>query len=280
MFKFSDNIEVSDIETIPEAHRGLYEEQTTGEGEEAVTAFVLSEAARSLANDYDGSQKALADERLKIGNLNKESAGRRVALTKFAELANDLGFEVPEDGDLVEIYREKFNEIAEKTKEGGKLKIDMDKIKKEADARIERERESSKQQVEEMRTALATHLVDKEAISAINENKGSVALLLPHVKNHSVVEREEDGSYTVRIADEWGNAVPNSEGGWMTVPQFVKSLKSDKDFAAAFESELPKGGGSDPKGSENPGPRLPNVDEDEATGKSRIIANINELNKL
>ena len=199
MFKFSENTEVADIEIVPEAHRGLYQEQQA-EGEESTT-YVLMEGARQLANDYDGIQEALTSERIKTGKLNQESAGRRVALSKFTELANDLGFEISEDADIVEIYREKFNEIAERTKEGGKLKIDMEKIKQEADARIKREKEASQAEVNEMRTALSSYLVDREAIAAINENKGSVALLLPHIKNRSVVEKEEDGSYTVRIAD-------------------------------------------------------------------------------
>lgn len=108
---------------------------------------------------------------------------------------------------------------------------------------------------------LHEHLVDVQAISAINEKKGSVKLLLPHVRQFARVEKdsetgkriahivEADGK-TMRITMKTGSTDP------MGFAEFVEQMSKMDEFMPAFEGTGQSGSGasaSDRAGSSRSG---------------------------
>jgi hypothetical protein len=87
-------------------------------------------------------------------------------------------------------------------------------------------------------------LVDAKATEALAAAKGSIKVLLPHIKAHIRVV-EEDGEATVHIVDDKGNVrIGDSKMNPMTIAQFVEEMKSDPEFARNFEGSGSSGGGA------------------------------------
>lgn len=95
---------------------------------------------------------------------------------------------------------------------------------------------------------LSTALVDNSAIRALEQNGGSVELLLPHIKQISRLT-ETDGKFaveivgadgTVRLSPQQGNTGP------MSVAELVEEMKGSDSFARAFEGSGASGSGATP----------------------------------
>lgn len=237
-FKFEN---VDDINTVPEKYRGLYVE---GEGDNA-GKFVLMEAAKGLAADYVGTQETLAGVRADKKKATDENAQRRLATKAVEELAQSLGLEVTDDG-VAEALKTFVGELQEQVKGGKELKINLDKINTEWQGRMAELEAAKDKEIAEREAALSKHLVSDAATRALAEHKGSVDLLLPHVQSQCKVTRLDDGSYTVQVLDDQGDARFNGQGGLMTVSGLVEEMKTQDKFGRAFESESAPGNGTKP----------------------------------
>lgn len=89
-------------------------------------------------------------------------------------------------------------------------------------------------------------LIDAAATSALAEAKGSVELLLPHVRAHTRV-KEVDGKFTVEVVDKDGNAkIADSKGTPMDIKGLVAEMRQSEAFGRAFEASGSSGTGKLP----------------------------------
>jgi hypothetical protein len=250
MWNFKKNAVVTDLESVPEQYRGLYVE---GTGENA-GKFVVSPVVVQLANDYDGVNTALADERNKSKNKNTEAATFRTQLTKFQELAQSLGLTVEEGADLAEILKGHVDGLSDQVKGGKEAKINLDKVNAEWTKKLGTAVDSEKGKTSKMQNSLERHLIGQAATAALASAGGSTELLLPHVRTSvKVVQDGED--FVARVVDGQGDIRTNGAGQPMSVAELVAEMKTQASFAPAFKSEVKGGSGKQP-GTERPALKL------------------------
>lgn len=225
----SDNFdflgEVSSLDTIPESYKTLY--QPTEDG----TKFVLDPIlAKKL--DVNPLKTALASERKLREEFQKKA--------KVAEKLDSLGIN-PDDLE---------NIIAGKQTSGKKLSDDEnEKIRKQIADQYGKEIEAYKTTNQKLTTRLQSSVVEDVAIRALIEEKGSVDLLLPHIKSMVKVEFDENYNPVVKVYDKDGQPLVDREGKYFTVKDLVKYLKTQDVFARAFEGDGRSGGGTPPGNS-------------------------------
>lgn len=264
-FDFEKNGSVSDLNTVPEKFRGLYAETQNENGEKI---YAISDGVKPLVEAYLGTNRALNSTRADKKKASDESASRRVALRQFEELVETLGLEVGDDGNVADALKSHIDELTSSAKGGEKLKIDLNKIKQESERRIQEAIAAKDQEIAERDAALSKHLVGDVATRELAAAKGSIELLLPHIKSHSKVVRTENGVYEVRVVDSDGDFRSDGAGGWMGVKDLVAELKANPAFGRAFESDEKGGAGTTP-GSTN---RIPQNREGEQKSSVDKIA--------
>lgn len=89
----------------------------------------------------------------------------------------------------------------------------------------------------------------QEAVAAIAEAKGEVALLLPHVMGQTRTEITDDGVKVV-VLDADGNERANSKGEAMTIAELIAEMRSQDTYARAFDGDQQSGTG---KKQDSPG---------------------------
>ncbi len=241
-FDFEKNGSVTDVSTVPEKYRGLYSEGQNNEGE---TVYNIADHAKGLVGDYLGVAKSLAGARNDKTKASDESAARRKELKAFTDLGEALGVEIGDEG-LVTSIQGFIADLQKKVENGEEVSVNLDKIKRQFDDRLSEALAGKDKEIGERDGALEKHLVSDAASRALADAKGSIDLLLPHVRSQCKVVRNEDGSYSVRVKDAQGDDRMNSSGGWMGVAELVSEMKTQDAFARAFDSEVPAGTGAKP----------------------------------
>ncbi len=93
------------------------------------------------------------------------------------------------------------------------------------------------------------HLIDSTATVAINDAKGNLTLLMPHIKQQTRM-KEVDGNYIAQILDGNKNVrIGDTQGTNMTMKQLVDEMKTKPEFASAFEGTGSSGTTTKPGGS-------------------------------
>ena len=241
-FTFKDNSVVADVNAVPEKHRGLYAEITEGDN---TGKFGLIPAAQGIVADLIGNQESLAGVRNDKKKIGDENAERRLASKAIDDFAQSVGLEAGDDG-LLAALKVYVEDLQGQIKGGKEIKINMDKVNRDADERVRVVTETKDTELTDMRGALSKHLISDAASRALAEHKGSIDLLLPHVLNQCKVVRKEDGNYSVTVLDGQGDSRFDSAGGLMGVGGLVSEMKTQEKFARAFESESPQGSGAQP----------------------------------
>lgn len=122
-------------------------------------------------------------------------------------------------------------------------------------------------------------LIDQVATAALAEAKGSVELLLPHVRAHTRV-KEVDGKFTVEVVDRDGNArIANSKGETMDIKGLVADMKASETFSRAFEASGNSGSGKVPSNGATPAVTKGNFGGDKSERIAAIAARFPELAK-
>ena len=239
---------VTDINGVPEKYRGLYVEGSE-DGQ-----YVLSDAAKPLVADYVGVTASLAGIRQEKKKVTDENAQRRLATQAVEEFATGLGLEIGEEG-VTAALNAFVTDLQEQIKGGKQMKVDIDKIRSDFDRRLSEAVAAKDAEIAERDGALGRYMIGEAATAALAKHKGSVDLLLPHVRNRAEVIREDNGEYTVRIKDDAGSHRMDGSGGWMGIDGLVAEMKTQDSFARAFESEVPAGTGARPGSMQRPAPR-------------------------
>lgn len=242
-FDFEQNASVDTLDNVPAEYHGLY---TKGQDNK----FGIADFAKPIVDAYSGVAKALKSEQGHKKILNDENARRRLALKAFEDLSKELGLE---GDDLTAAFKSHIADLTDKVKNGAEVKINLDKIKGDFQKQMDEMAQAKDGEITKMRASLERYLVDQAATAALAAEKGSVDLLLPHIqKSVKVVAEGED--FVVRVVDGAGDARSNGKGGWMSVADLVKEMKTQATFARAFESEAAGGTGHRPGSSGRPAP--------------------------
>lgn len=217
---------VESIEDVSEDQRGLYKE-TDGKfvlQVEPVSGYALEniEGLKTTLGKEMTKRKALEKDVLKFKDIDPDKA--REALVKLEELGN---YDPTKEADKI---------VAERV-DAAKRQL-LDKHTKEIQDRDGK--------VGSLTKTIESLLIDNAATGALAELKGSVNLLLPHVKNRTRV-RETDGKYIVEVIDGEGNArIGNAKGDPMTIKELVQEMRQSEEFGRAFEGIGQSGGGMPP----------------------------------
>lgn len=105
-----------------------------------------------------------------------------------------------------------------------------------------------KTKLQEKLTTLTKALEEAKIISvatqALASEKGSVRLLMPHIRQMTRM-READGKFVVEVLDGEGTPrVYGSDGHPMTINELVSEMKTQDDFTSAFEGTGATGSGA------------------------------------
>lgn len=228
-FEFLKNTTVDSIDKVPEQFRGLY-----GEGE---GGYVLQDGVKGVATAIDGLNKSL-----KASRRDADEAKRnRPDLSGFAGIGQLFGLE-GEEATNAETLKAAVEKALSEAKDG---KVNWDKMKKDLETGFNTKLAAKDNEIQGMGKTLQKYLVTTAAVQAIAAHKGVPDLLLPHIQGRTKVIKDGE-DYVVRVVDESGDPRGNTSGGFMTVEDLVKELKSSPTFGRAFESEAPNGGGKPP----------------------------------
>jgi len=242
-FNFNTNQTVESLDKVPEKFRSVYEQ--IAEGDDA-GKYAISASAKALAEAYDGTSSALDKARADKKKASDESASRRVTQKRVEEFIREqLGVEDIDEEDPINTLQDQVRNLMENAKNGKELKINLDKMKADFQKKQDEAVSAKDQEISKLRGDLFQTKVSDVGARSISAEKGSPELLLPIVEKQCKVI-EDDGKYVVRVIDEQGDFRSDGKGGWMTVSDLVKEMKSDSRYAQAFESEAPSGSGSRP----------------------------------
>jgi len=110
--------------------------------------------------------------------------------------------------------------------------------------------------IKQLTTAVEKLVIDSTAKSAIAEAKGSIELLLPHVRSATRV-KEENGEFSVEVIDAQGNGrIANGKGAAMTISDLIAEMKTSDTFGRAFEGDNISGSGKRPTNGGGGTPQL------------------------
>jgi len=223
---------LENLEELPEEFHEDYEERDGKFFLKILDNFV----PKDKVEDVSGLKSALEKERQ---NNKALSSAKRQLEEQFG------GIDVEEYQRLKELEQQEEENKAAKKGEWDKLKLQMtEKHNEELAKRAERENK--------LLSALERKTIDADAVAALNEFKGNVTLLLPHVKGH-VRMVEEDGAFVARVVDDQGNPRVNGEGNFLTVRELVSEMRDQETYAKAFDAGVKSGGGTPPGGGSGNG---------------------------
>lgn len=223
--------QVENLEEAPEALRPFYVEDTTQEGE---TVFSLN---------VDGIGK-------KLVNFDKVIGEKKTISKNLQTLKEAMGDKDP--AALLARLEELEDLEKGRTKESATKKGDFEKLKKELESELDKERVTMGKQVTELNGALKDALIDTQATMEIAKHGGRVKALLPHVRGAVKVTRMEDGKRVVRVLDidsdeEDAYRSYFKTGEPMTIAHLVEEMMEDEDFSPLFDADARAGSGAPPK---------------------------------
>lgn len=115
-------------------------------------------------------------------------------------------------------------------------------------AKHEEELNSERAKSEKYRRKIEDLLRDQVATQHIAEMKGSVKLLLPHVRAFTRVVEEND-DFRVEVIDQAGNVrIGDSKGSPMSIADLIREMRESEEFGRAFEGDGTSGTGKVPSG--------------------------------
>ena len=207
-------------------------------------AFVLNGTA---VGDFEIADTGKLKNALNLERKAKETAVKKAkAYEKFADVDLDAAVDA-------------LARVDELT--AGNVDIESE-VKRRVEAQVKQVVDAGNEKLavsegkgEKLLSKLRTLMVDNEAIRAINEAKGDVENLLPHVRNRvKVIETEND--FGIQVLTEQGEPAVDGEAKPISISALVKGY--EKKFPFAFKGAGSTGGGGagkehasgTPKGSE------------------------------
>lgn len=191
-----------------------------------VDGFALenAESLRTALSRERTNKETLQSKLDKFGDLDPVKA--KDALTKIGEMANWT----PEQ----------------------KVKEQIDTVKNQLAEKHTGEKTALEGKLKKLTQQLEKIMIDAEASRAIAEQKGSIQLLLPHVRASTRMRETDKGDYVVEVLNDKGEVRLSPAAGStapMTVEELVTAMKTQTTFAPAFAGSGASGSGASGGGS-------------------------------
>ena len=190
------------------------------------------------SEDFKAAVAAAAKEMNAAIEKNRNQALEDKA--KYRDRLAEYGDITPEEArTLAEAKKKAEQEAARKA---GDYEALENKLKKDFAKQVEQiagERDSYK-------TSLERVLIERDAIEGITDAGGFVKILKPHVIDRMQLQPAEDGTHRAVIVDDKGQPRlkkgASSTTDFMSVKEFVDSLREDDEFSHAFRGSGASGG--------------------------------------
>lgn len=213
----------------------------------------------------DGAKATFALENIAgmqsaLGRQKNELAQFKAKVTDYETRFKDL------DPDEARTAIEKVKELGDansdeaRQKEIEAVKASIDAQYKKQLAALEGIAKSAKEKAEKYSSHIRQSKIEAAATAAIDSERGSVDLLLPHVVSRCrvVVDPSDPDNadlFTVEVVDSKGqprySTKQGSAGGPMAPAEYVSELKVSDKFAVAFEGARAAGSGASGSSSQN-----------------------------
>lgn len=110
----------------------------------------------------------------------------------------------------------------------------------------EKELSDERARAEKYRNKIDELLRDQRATVELAKHKGSIKLLLPHIRNHTRVVEEGD-DFKLEVIDASGNIrIGNSKGEPMSLEDLILEMRNSEEYGRAFEGDGKSGSGKLP----------------------------------
>lgn len=183
--------------------------------------------------DYQKLQSELEQLRKWHKKSNEEAKNYRLKAKAYEE----VGYS-PEE--LKEI-REKEEKRKMRELEN---KQDFNKLKETLTTQFSEKEKEYQQKIESLQSSMEKTLIQREVTSAIAKNEGIETLLRPHIESNVKLMENDDGTLVPRVMDKDGSPAFNSKGEYMSVDDYVSSLREHEDFGVAFKGRQASGAGT------------------------------------
>ena len=219
-FDIHANLDVEDIDAVPETYRPLYGEAENG--------YSVQAPFRPIAEALSGLNGALVKARAEAKHAKKSAN-----LQPWLEL-----------GESPDAVRDEMENLREQLKSATKGKVNLDKMHAEFEQAKQAAIGEKQKELETMHNSLAEHLIDREVAFAMSKPglKGSPKLLLPHVRRSTQVVND-GGQFVARVVDAQGDPRGDGKGGFMSVEALVKECRADAELARCFDADDVAGAG-------------------------------------
>jgi len=193
----------------------------------SVDGFELAEVSKlqsALSKERENNRKS-TDLLKKFGDLDPDKASEAIA---------------------------KVEEMATWTPEQ-KVKEQIEAVKASIIEAHGKEKSGLEEKLSKLTKSLEEAKIVSVATQAVAEQKGSVRLLMPHVRQQTRL-REVDGTFVVEVLGADNNPrLTGSDGHPMTITELVAEMKTQNDFASAFEGTGATGSGATQSGTTRTG---------------------------
>lgn len=136
---------------------------------------------------------------------------------------------------------------AERDRKTATKRGDWDKLESSLKEKQAAELEVREGRITALTASLRGEMLEKRAVEAIAAAGGSAKVLKPHVLSALSIH-EDDGEFHAVVVDEKGaprlTADAKTATDYMTVAEYVETLKSDPEFAGVFSGTGAGGGGA------------------------------------
>jgi hypothetical protein len=164
-----------------------------------------------------------------------EVAGLKSALDKERSGKSDLEKQLSKFKDIdPEKARQLLSEYEKGEQDRLKAQGDWESREKQLLDKHNLEKAAKESEIEKLRASLEENLIERDAAIAITNAKGSVTLLMPHLRRFTKMVNEHD-KWVARVVDEQGNVrIGDAQGNPMTIEQLVTEMSNKKEFKPAF----------------------------------------------
>lgn len=224
IFEFPET--VTDLKIVPDDFQGMYIQAEEG-GD-----YTLPKALGPSANAFKSLQATLA----KVRKESDTFRNNQVDLSLLAEYGDN-----PEE--IASSFSVKLEEMQTKDV---KTKDAIAKVKEDIMKAAAGDLEKSQNRADAYKAQLHKVLVTNEAHKVLITEKGAIDLLLPHVERLARIT-DQDGKFVTEVIDQDGDTrYSPTTAERMTIAELVKEMKAKPEFARAFDSDTPSGGGANP----------------------------------
>jgi hypothetical protein len=223
---------IDKLEDVAEPLREHYRAGTPDEGAEGRFVLGVESVSGFALENVDGLKSALGKERTQREKLERD-------VVKFKDLDPEKAREALAELETLKAIdpSKEADKIANTKFEAAKAQL-LEKHTGEIKAREDR--------IGLLTGTVESLLIDAAATAALAEAKGSVELLLPHVRKHAKV-KEVDGRFLVEIVDKDGNGrIADGKGTPMDIKGLVAEMRESETFARAFDGDGHSGTGKEP----------------------------------